>query len=735
MPTEVGSAYVTIIPSFRGFGRKLSRGIAPELDRAGRDQGRRFGGGFGIAAGGALAKLKFGAGTAGVALGALGVIGIKTGLQTAASIQQANIAFATLLGSTEKAQAFLSDLSKFAATTPFEMPGLIAASRQLIGVGQSAQSVIPTLTAFGDMAGALGLNQEQFNRVMMATTQAMAKGKFQAEELMQMTEAGVPIWPLLARAMGKTVPELQQLSKQGKLIAADVLPRLEAQMRKDYGGAMAKQSQTLSGLWSTLMDTLNMGLGQALLPLAPILQKVMPRATAALGSALKALGEFISSTIAPAIESLGPLLGGLASAFKGLGGGDTNRFVATLRDIGSQIGAVVGPAFKDISKLITGQLIPAFKEFLPVVAPVANFLLKVLGGAVVGASKGAVNVIKGVLNVIAGIFKVFTGILTGDWSKAWSGIKQIVGGVLTAIKGAIQLWWNLGIIGVFKKAAQFLLKGVWQALWRNISNVAKGAMSGLVSLIGRGIGAIGRLISNAVRAYLNAWRSAFTGIVRVVGNAMIAARTRIGAVLNGIKAIFAAAWRAVTSSVAAAFRSIVSTVSRGVGNVISAVRSLPDKAIGALRNMGGALVSAGKQLVQGFINGIKSMGRAVVNALIDLLPGPLKKFAGKLGLSSPSKLFAEHGRNVVLGFILGLQREARTLNAAMAELAPTPPATAPARAGTARRPPLAAGALAGMGPINVRVFLGDRELTDLVRVEVQGHAATQARQLAYGRRT
>src|SRR5690554_875617 len=144
---------------------------------------------------------------AAVAGGALVSAGTAIGVRTAANLEQANIAFETLLGSGRKAQRFLRDLTKFAERTPFELPGLIDAARQLIGVGQSAESVIPTLRAWGNAAGALGLNQEQFNRVLIAVTQSMAKGKVQAEELMQITEAGVPIWPLLARAMGKTVPE------------------------------------------------------------------------------------------------------------------------------------------------------------------------------------------------------------------------------------------------------------------------------------------------------------------------------------------------------------------------------------------------------------------------------------------------------------------------------------------------------------------------------------------------
>lgn len=46
--------------------------------------------------------------------------------------------------------------------------------------------------------------------------------------------------------------------------------------------------------------------------------------------------------------------------------------------------------------------------------------------------------IQGVFQVIKGIFDFFLGVLSGDWSRAWDGIKNVVGGVLNTILGLIQ---------------------------------------------------------------------------------------------------------------------------------------------------------------------------------------------------------------------------------------------------------------------------------------------------------
>jgi tape measure domain-containing protein len=269
-----------------------------------------------------------GAATAGVAAGT------ALGIKTAASMEQASVAFETLLGSAGKSKAFLGDLSKFAAATPFTFPGLVDASRQLIGVGQSASSVIPTLTAWGDTAGALGLSQDQFSHSMLALTQAMGNGKLQAGDLLQITQAGIPIWSILAKALGKPVSEVRKMSEEGKLLTADVLPKLEKQMGKDYGGAMAKQSKTLTGIWSTFTDTLSMGLATAVTPLIPALKTGLTGAIGVVGGALGALPR-LGAKVGPVFREIKGDVSAFIAAFKA-GDGDitSSGFAGKMEAIG-----------------------------------------------------------------------------------------------------------------------------------------------------------------------------------------------------------------------------------------------------------------------------------------------------------------------------------------------------------------------------------------------------------------
>jgi tape measure domain-containing protein len=262
----------------------------------------------------------------GVAMSGMAVAGVSLGVKTAASLEQAQIGFASLLHSGTQAQVFLKGLTAFAAATPFTLNGLIDSSRTLIGVGVSAKSTMQILQNFGDASSAVGLSQDSFQRIMVATSQAIGAGRFQTADLNQIMNNGLPIWHILAEATGKTTIQLRDMASKGKLLAADVLPELQMQMHKDYGGAMMKQSETLNGLWSTFTDTLSLGLAKAITPMIPALKVGLAGA---------------STVAAAALVKLPVILHVMTSAFVAGRNYVMTQFVPTFRK-----------AFTDIGKLV-----------------------------------------------------------------------------------------------------------------------------------------------------------------------------------------------------------------------------------------------------------------------------------------------------------------------------------------------------------------------------------------------
>jgi tape measure domain-containing protein len=189
---------------------------------------------------------------------------INTGaalLQPAATAEQTQNAFATLMHSTSAAADEMQRLNTFAAQTPFQTQDIDDAAQKLLAYGFNAQSVIPDITGIGDALSALGKNSSAYlQQVVDVFGKIQASGKLSAQDMMQLSSVGIPAWQMLAKSMGSTVPELQNMVSKGLVPASTALPELQKGMEDTFGGSMAKQAGTFNGLVSTLASNWNLAM-------------------------------------------------------------------------------------------------------------------------------------------------------------------------------------------------------------------------------------------------------------------------------------------------------------------------------------------------------------------------------------------------------------------------------------------------------------------------------------------
>lgn len=254
------------------------------------------------------------AGIAGIAA-SLGALGVKA-VQAAGSFQQTQAAMTNMLGSAERAQSLLSDLQNFAAKTPFEFNDVAAATQKFLAFGFTAEQVIPTLTAVGDAAAGVGLGKEGVDRVTLALGQMAAKAKVQSDEMLQLTEAGIPAWQMLADKIGVSVPQAMNMVSKGAVDAQTGLQALVGGMEEKFGGMMEQQSSTITGTWSNMMD----GLSQTAIAVGQQISDALnlPDIFASLGDSLQqfaalvkeqGIGEALSQMIPPEVQAAAAVLG------------------------------------------------------------------------------------------------------------------------------------------------------------------------------------------------------------------------------------------------------------------------------------------------------------------------------------------------------------------------------------------------------------------------------------------
>lgn len=331
---------------------------------------------------GTMGSVTAGAVGLGVAIGGL----VTSGVMWAAQAEQAEIAFTSFFAKTSsgeeeanaKAKDFIKTLQEFSAVTPFEFPQLREAASALMAVGVSAEEIVPILKGVGDAVASVGKGPEAIQRATVALQQMAQKGNVAGEEMMQLTEAGIPAWDALAAHMNTTVADAQEKVTKRQVKANEMFAAIE-----DYAGPamqrvkgmMDKQSASLLGLWSTFKDRVGMILGNAAMPLVEALKNALPTIT-----------EFIASlagVFAPVLQMVGTLAATLGVTLAGamvVLGPALDVVAKALQWIADVVSAVPGPVLAVVGAFI------AFERYGGVVTTTALNVQRSLVGMVAGFS-------------------------------------------------------------------------------------------------------------------------------------------------------------------------------------------------------------------------------------------------------------------------------------------------------------------------------------------------------------
>lgn len=175
--------------------------------------------------------------------------------------QQLEVAFNTMLGSKEKANALMGQLVELAATTPFDLKGVASGAKQLLAYGLEADKVTDTMRRLGDIAAGLGL---QIGDLAWLYGTTLTQGRMYTEDLNQFTGRGIPMIAELAKQFGVAESEVKQLVTDGKV----GFPQVEQAIKNltdeggKFGGLMEAQSHTIIGQISNIKDSIDMAFNE-----------------------------------------------------------------------------------------------------------------------------------------------------------------------------------------------------------------------------------------------------------------------------------------------------------------------------------------------------------------------------------------------------------------------------------------------------------------------------------------
>lgn len=225
---------------------------------------------------------------------------------------------------------------------------------------------------------------------------------------------------------------------------------------------------------------------------------------------------------------------------------------------------VVDKVLDCISRIIIA--IGSVWEFLkPIIDTIIDVIMNVLEPVI----DGLCGIIGGIIDALSGVMDFITGVFTGDWSKAWEGLKTFLGGIIDAVASLF--------IGLFNTIGA-IFKGAWDiivSIWSVVSTWFNNAV----------IKPLANLFNGIWNTMKNGAQNAWNGIKNIFSSVATFFKNIFGNAWNGVKNIFSSGGRifsGIKDGIFNAFRSVVNTLIAGINKVVS----IPFNAInGALKTV------------------------------------------------------------------------------------------------------------------------------------------------------
>ena len=698
MATELGKAYVQIIPSAKGISGMIQKEMGGEVASAG------------VSAGESLGSKMMGAVSGVIAAAGIGQA-IGASITEGAALQQSLGGVETLFkDSADKVKGFANEAYKttgLSANAYMEnVTGFSASLLQSLGgdTDKAAETANMAMIDMSDNANKMGTSMES----IQLAYQGFAKQNYTMLDNLKLGYGGTK------KEMQRLLSDAEKLTgvKYDMNNLSDVYSAIHAiQENLDITGTTAREAATtFTGSFESMKAAAQNVLGKLSLgeDIQPALQALMETTSTFLfGNLIPMIGNILKQ-----IPNL--ILGGIKGVFSGIFG----------EGLGSIMGGIVTAlgsaflafkAFSAVSGLLSG--IPAV---LTTIKTAVTGLFTAMSANPIGIAIAAIAALtaglvyfftqtemgrqiwQGFMDWFSGVWQSIAPVLTEVWNgivetatTVWNNMMAVVAPIIQAVVDFIKSVWDG--ISLWWSENQALIQQTFTTVWNAIQTVIQTVMPIIQSIIETAMNILGPFIEGAwnnictvvttvwelikiaiqtamdvisgiikaVMAIINgdwgtAW-NAIKGVGEAIWNGLSATGKAIfdgfaqilSNIWNTIKSVASSAWEGLKSTVLGLIDGLVQGAQRawesmkqGVSDLVSNVTSIFD----GIRNID--LWSAGKAILDGFLGGLKSAWSAVT----DFVGGIAGWIADHKGpIEYDRKLLIPAGNAIMQGLDRGLQ--------------------------------------------------------------------------------
>lgn len=468
------------------------------------------------------------------------------------SMEYYTTSFTVMTGSADKASETVKKLADIGATTPFDMTQLADATSLLMNFGFSADDAVDSMMMLGDISQG---NADKLNSIARAYGKMNSAQKVTLEDINMMIDAGFNPLQEISEKTGESMQSLYDRISKGKMSVDEITESMKRSTSEGgkYFQSMDAQSQTLDGRLSTLSDTINSKLGEAL---QPILQKAADEWIPNVTNAIDNMDvDSIVSVIDDIVSGVGDLFGFI------MNNGDT--IISLVAGIGTAM------MVWNVASMIN-SVVGAVKAF-----QVANEGASVAQALLNGVMNA--NPIMLVATLLAGLVATIITLWNTNEGfrnaviNVWNAFKDTVGNAITSVGGFIDnliSWFQAlpGRIGAFLSNVISNVQNWASNMVSRASAAGSNFVNGVVSFISGLPSAVWNWLSSALN---NAWN--FAGQLAQAG-----ANAASGLVDNIIGRISSLPGQ-LFSWGADMVRGIANGIKSAISHVTSAVSSVANK--------------------------------------------------------------------------------------------------------------------------------------------------------------